>query len=187
MSYRNGNYAAFYVAEPFSTSGLKAHATPDFLHYNQLRMWKGADASFPFNDSHDKTYSVRDGSDWEATLKPRLRERLRASKNIVLFLSNHTKSSRALTEEIDYGINTESLPVIVVYPDFNSLADLRSGTTFSPSIKALWDRVPIFKTSMHKVPTMHVPLLKQNISNALKDPDFMLATKGKSIAYYYNP
>ena len=116
MAYRNGNYAAFYVAEPFNASALGAHATKDFCYYNMLRAWKGKDSSFPFNDSHDKTYNVRDNSNWELTLKPRLRERLRSSKNIVLFLSSNTVSSRALREEIDYGINDQGLPVIVIYP-----------------------------------------------------------------------
>ncbi|EWC39946.1 TIR domain-containing protein, partial [Stutzerimonas stutzeri] len=101
MAYRNGNYTAFYVAEPFHPSSLGANATKDFQYYNTLRMWKGADATFPFVDSHDKTYSVRDGSDWEYTLKPRLRERLRNSKNIILILSSITTNSRALREEID--------------------------------------------------------------------------------------
>ena len=71
MAYRNGNYSAFYVTEPFSENNLGAASTPDFVYYNMLRMWKGADTSFSFNDSHDKTYNVRDGSDWEKTLKPR--------------------------------------------------------------------------------------------------------------------
>ena len=94
---RNGNYCAFYVAEPFSPSTLGAHATKDFCYYNLLRSWKGAESNFPFIDSHDKTYNVRDESDWEATLKPRLRERLRASKNVILFLSSTTVNSRALS------------------------------------------------------------------------------------------
>lgn len=100
MAYRNGNYTAFYVAEPFNSSSLGAHASRDFCYYNLLRTWKGADPSFPFNDSHEKTYNVRDGSDWELTLKPRLRERLRSSKNIVLILSSNTVNSRALREEV---------------------------------------------------------------------------------------
>ena len=124
MAYRNGNYSAFYVAEPFSESGLGANATKDFVYYNMIRAWKGKDSSFPFIDSHDKNYNVRDGSDWETTLKPRLRERLRKSKNIVLFLSERTKNSKALREEIDYGINDQGLPVIVVYPDYDSKASL---------------------------------------------------------------
>ena len=37
MAYRNGNYAAFYVAEPFNASALGAHATKDFCYYNMLR------------------------------------------------------------------------------------------------------------------------------------------------------
>lgn len=49
------------------------------------------DSTFPFIDSHDKNYNVRDGSDWETTLKPRLRNRLNNSKNIILFLSSITK------------------------------------------------------------------------------------------------
>ena len=71
MSNRTANYSAFYVAEPFDSSNLGANATPDFLYYNQLRAWKGADSTFPFVDAHAKTYNVRDNSEWE-TLKKRL-------------------------------------------------------------------------------------------------------------------
>lgn len=39
MIYRNGNYTAFYVSEPFSVSSLAAHATKDFVYYNLLRAW----------------------------------------------------------------------------------------------------------------------------------------------------
>ena len=41
---------------------MGANATPDFVYYNQLRAWKGADSSFPFVDAHAKTYNVRDDS-----------------------------------------------------------------------------------------------------------------------------
>ena len=87
MANRTGNYSAFYVKEPFSETNLGANATKDFLSYNLLRAWKGKDSSFPFVDSHDKNYNVRDGSDWEKTLKPRLQDRLNKSKNIILFLT----------------------------------------------------------------------------------------------------
>lgn len=113
----NRNYSAFYVSEPFSETKLGAYSAKDFVYYNMLRAWKGKDNSFPFLDAHDTTYNVRDNSDWDLTLKPRLRQRLRNSKNIILFLSENTRNSRALREEIDYGINVLGLPVIVVYPD----------------------------------------------------------------------
>ena len=51
MGYRNGNYCAFYVDEPFNQNNLGASSTPDFVTYNLLRAWKGEDSSFPFIDS----------------------------------------------------------------------------------------------------------------------------------------
>lgn len=185
MAYRNGNYTAFYVAEPFDASTLGAHATKDFCYYNMLRAWKGKDASFPFNDSHDKNYNVRDNSSWEATLKPRLRDRLRNSKNIVLFLSSNTLSSRALREEIDYGINDQGLPVIVIYPEYDSKDSLLMNGKLKQSVKSLWDKLPIFRDSMSTIPTLHVPNKKGIIEAALKNSDFMVATKTSPDYYWY--
>ncbi len=150
-------------------------------------MWKGADATFPFVDSHDKTYSVRDGSDWEQTLKPRLRERLRSSKNIILILSGITTSSRALREEIDYGINDQDLPVIVVYPEYSTKESLLANGSLRSSVKTLWGRLPVFRDSMDKVPTLHVPMSKDLIKAALQDGDFMVGSKTAPGTYRYNP
>jgi hypothetical protein len=187
MASRSGNYTAFYVAEPFSPSSLGAHATRDFCYYNTLRMWKGADASFPFTDSHAMTYSVRDGSDWETTLKPRLRERLRASKNIVLILSSDTANSRAVKEEVDYGINDQGLPVIVIYPEYDSKESLLVNGSLKQSVKNLWEKLPVFRDSMNKVPTLHVPMAKAQITSALNDSDFMVATKCDPSIFRYPP
>ena len=186
MSYRNGNYAAFYVSEPFSESNLGASATKDFVSYNLLRAWKAADSDFPFNDSHNKNYNVRDGSDWEKTLKPRLHDRLNNSKNIIFFLSSVTVNSRALREEIDYGINTKGLPVIVVYPEYSEKSDIvTSEKNFKKQIKDLWDKLPKFRDSMANVPTLHVPNKKNLIKKALEDEDFMVSTKCDANTYFY--
>ncbi|TCK61548.1 TIR domain-containing protein [Seleniivibrio woodruffii] len=185
MAYRNGNYAAFYVAEPFVESTLGAYATKDFLYYQLLRAWKSTDSSFPFNDSHNKTYNVRDDSDWETTLKPRLRERLRNSKNIVLFLSANTVNSRALREEIDYGINNQELPVIVIYPEYATKESLLTNGYLKDSVKSLWDKLPIFRDSMSKVPTLHIHLEKSIIERALNNTNFMLSTKRDADIYIY--
>ena len=186
MAYRNGNYSAFYVAEPFNQNNLGAASTPDFIYYNMLRMWKGSDSNFPFIDSHDKTYNVRDGSDWELTLKPRLHERLRNSKNIILFLSSTTKNSRALREEIDYGINNQGLPVIVIYPECSKKSDIADSSGIKQSIRNLWDNLPVFRDNMNKVPTLHVPLKKDIIEIALKDSDFTVNSMTEATAYYYS-
>lgn len=187
MSIINSNYSAFYVSEPFDPSPLGANATRDFCHYNMLRAWKGKDGSFPFNDAHDKTYNVRDGSDWEYTLKPRLRERLRGSKNIILFLSSITISSIALREEIDYGINECDLPIIVVYPDYNEKESLltKEKDGLSSSVKKLWDKLPIFKELKSKVPVLHLPFKQSLIKQALENKDFMINTKCEAKDYFY--
>lgn len=184
MSY--GNYCAFYVSEPYNSSSLGAYATKDFVYYNSLRAWKGQDANFPFIDSHNTTYNVRDGSDWETTLKPRLRERLRNSKNIVLFLSERTANSRALREEVDYGINTLGLPIIVIYPDYESKEKILNNGSFKQEIKNLWNKLPIFRDSMEEVPTLHLPMKKELITMALKNNGFMLNTKREASVYIYS-
>nr|WP_312522682.1 TIR domain-containing protein [Moraxella sp. CTOTU47724] len=182
---RTGNYCAFYVAEPFSESNLNANATHDFVYYNTLRMWKGKDLRFPFIDSHSKTYSVRDGSTWE-TLKARLRARLDVSKNIILFLSSKTANSRAVNEEIEYGINS-GLPIIIVYPDYNEKAQLldSTGTTFNQSIQSLWNKLPTLKDNMDKVPTIHIPMNKNLIAQSLNDIRFTINGKGSTRGRYF--
>ena len=187
MGNRTGNYCAFYVKEPFKQTNLGANTAKDFVYYRTLQMWKGNDTSFPFVDSHAKNYDVRDGSDWDATLKPRLRDRISKSKNIVLFLSSNTANSKALKEEIDYGINKKELPVIVVYPEFKLKSDIINCDlkTFKKQIKDLWDKLPILRDSMSKVPTIHIPNNKALIEKTLKDSDFNVATKKSAGRSYY--
>lgn len=184
MSNRTANYSAFYVAEPFDSSNLGANATPDFLYYNQLRAWNGADSAFPFVDAHAKTYNVRDNSEWE-TLKKRLHDRLNASKNIILFLSANTKNSKALREELDYGINTKGLPVIIIYPDFKEKTDIWCSSGMRKQVTDLWDKLPVFRDNMYKVATLHVPYKKSLIINALNDADFKVQTMTKAGQYHY--
>lgn len=181
------NYSAFYVIEPFSQSALGAHASKDFCYYNILKAWKGNDSSFPFNNAHETNYNVRDGSDWDLTLKPRLRERLRNSKNIILFLSNYTSNSKALKEEIDYGVNTLELPVIVIYPGLKTNDDLIewSKTILNNRVKSLWNKLPIFRDSKSKVPVLHVPMNKETIRKALNNVNFSVGSGKKSGDYFY--
>lgn len=184
MINRTANYSAFYVKTPFNESNLGANATPDFVYYNQLLAWKGADSSFPFVDAHAKTYNVRDDSSWN-TLKKRLHERLDVSKNILLFLSSNTKNSEALREEIDYGINTKGLPVIVIYPEFKDKSDICGISGMKEQVINLWNKLPIFRDSMSEVATLHIPYKKTLIMSALKDSDFKVQTMATAGIYYY--
>lgn len=185
MVNSTGNYCAFYVAEPFNQNNLGANAAKDFCYYNLLKAWKAEDSSFPFVDSHAKTYSVRDGSDWEQTLKPRLHARLNASANVVLFLSSNTRYSRALREEIDYAINSKKLPIIVVYPELKTMDDIHTQSEFTSIVTKLWDKLPMFRDNKYKVPVLHVPNNKVLITKALNDTDLRVSTKAKAGDYYF--
>lgn len=185
MGNATRNYCAFYVSEPFNPSTLGAHATRDFVYYNLLKSWKAKDNDFPFNNAHDSTYNVRDSSDWESTLKPRLRERLGNSKNIIFFLSSETKSSRAVREEFEYGMGHLGLPVIVVYPELSEKSEIQEKNIIKENVKKLWDLVPTFKSNMDLVPTLHIPMKKELIKSALVDKDFMVNSKADVSKYFY--
>lgn len=185
MAHRIHNYSAFYVAEPFNPCNLGANATPDFCYYNMLRAWKGADNTFPFLDAHETTYNVRDNSSWD-TLRKRLHDRLDNSKNIILFLSEETKNSKALREEIDYGVCTLGLPVIVVYPDYSFNSTIAIGNEPGKYAKELWGSLPIFRDNLNSVPTVHVPLNKEFITRALKDKDFTIQHKHFNYCWCYS-
>lgn len=92
-----------------------------------------------------------------------------------------------MNEEIDYGINTLGLPVIVVYPDYKTKNDLLDGQSLKQAIRNLWDKLPTFRNSMSKVPTLHVPMDKELIKTALNDKDFMVNSKKEANIYRYNP
>lgn len=187
MANRIYNYAAFYVAEPFNLYNLGAHAAHDFCYYNVLRAWKEQDTGFPFLDAHGTTYNVRDDSSWEYTLKPRLQERLRNSKNIILFLSNNTCNSRALREEINYGMCYLGLPVIVVYPDYRNNCWITNGNNKPcDKIKRLWDNLPVFRDNLFNHPTCHVPMNKEYIKRALNDSDFTIQKMHSNFCWCYD-
>ena len=182
---RIDNYVAFYVNEPFFASNLGPNSAKDFCYYNMLKAWKWANTSFPFFDAHETTYNVRDNSDWEWTLKPRLRTRLSNSKNLILFLSENTNNSRALREEIDYWINALNLPVIVIYPDFETKESLLNNNLLKSDIESLRNNLPIFRDSKYKVPVLHVPMDKNLIHQALNRTDFTVQSPREADDYFY--
>lgn len=178
-------YTAFYVKEPFKESNLGAKATHDFCYYSTLRLWSVTDDSFPFKDAHDLTYSVRDDSQWD-TLKERLHERLRKSSNIILILSKDTNNSKALHEELEYGVKTLGMPVIVAYPDVEPDEIVKESGLNTELLQSYWDRLPIIKDVMQLVPTFHVPFKKDYIASAISDPDVNVETKKEITKYFYN-
>lgn len=189
MAYRNGNDAACDLCEPLEKSNPGAHSSEDFVSYNLLRGWKGRHSYFPFHDSHNRNYNVSDESNWENSLKPRIRERIANSKNLILILSSTTRDSTALREEIDYGVNVCGLPVIVVYPEYSKESEMidRRRPIIKKQIRDLWRKLPVFKSSMKQVSTLHIPNKKALIARALENKGFMVETKHAAGIYFYQP
>jgi hypothetical protein len=106
---------------------------------------------------------------------------------MIFFLSNNTKNSQAVREEINHAININQIPVIVVYPDFKEKSDIINcgSNSIKKKIQDMWSQVPIFRDSKHKVPFLHIPLKKELIRAALSDPSFRFSTKAAPNYYFY--
>lgn len=102
-----------------------------------------------------------------------------------MFLSSTTKESKALREEIDYGVNILGLPIIIIYPEYSKREDLiTSDMKFKVNIVNLWKKLPVLESAFSKVPTLHIPLNKKLIVESLLDERFIVnsnATFGKYI------
>ena len=109
MAYRNGTYVAF------DGLGTTNPTEGDIKYFNLLKFWKiQSSTDFIFSDSHKKTNQVKDNTTKEH-LKKVLRERLRHSKNMILILTDNTRSDRELLNyEIKKAIEL-GLPIIVCY------------------------------------------------------------------------
>lgn len=79
------------------------------------------------------------------------------------------------------------MPVIIVYPEYSNKQDIIncSSKTIKQQIKNLWNKIPILRDSIHKVPSLHIPNKQSLIREALSDADFKLNTKCKANQYFY--
>ncbi len=75
--------------------------------------------------------------------------------------------------------------MIVIYPDFDSKADIADSNGIRKQVRDLWNLLPIFRDNMHKVPTIHVPYKKNLIKAALEDERFMVNSKKDRKDYYF--
>lgn len=116
MANRTGSYIAF--------DGLgKINPTEsDFKYYSTMQAWsKGKNIDFKFVNSHEKTAAVRDTS-LRSTLESRIRERLAASKNCIVILSNDTrKAGSMLSYEIEKAVDLYQIPLICVYVGYETI------------------------------------------------------------------
>ncbi|WP_144373388.1 TIR domain-containing protein [Vogesella urethralis] len=116
MAYRNGTYVAFHAG------GTTDPTASDIKYYNTMKMWSAnKNIDFKLINSHEKTSAVRDSSTRE-TLRRALITRLNNSKHMVLVLTATTKNDTDWVPfEITYAIDECQMPIIAVYPDYDSI------------------------------------------------------------------
>ena len=134
MPNRTGTYVAF------DGLGETDPTKSDFRYYATVQAW-GANNNIEFTitDSHEKTYAVRDSSS-KATLYPRIQERLRASKNMLVILTKDTRyTGSVLSYEIEQAIDNYQIPMIIAYPEYSAILNVDALSNLWP--KALADRI----------------------------------------------
>ena len=146
MAYRNGTYVAF------DGNGQNDPTKGDLKYIGILRAWKESDnIDFNFTDSHKKTYQVRDLSSKE-TLKLRLEERMRNSKNMLVIISDDTNFDRGLLNwEIRTAQDKYDLPIIVAYAGEQHLPRLTDELVHKLP-KAIWKDVKFGGNHYARIP-----------------------------------
>lgn len=155
MAYRNGTYVAF------DGNGTTNPTEGNIKYFNLLKAWsENKNIDFSFSDSHQKTYQVNDSSKI-ATLKNRLEERLRNSKNMIVIITNNTSWNRGLLcWEIEKAVDYYKLPLLIVYTDYSKIINVDSHSQEWP--KALKERI-----ENGKAKCIHLPFRKELILDAI--------------------
>ncbi len=153
--YRNGTYVAFdgnATTDP--TKG-------DMKYYGLLQSWNASNKfEFQFSDSHKKTYQVRDSSS-EQTLKARLLERMKNSKNMLLIISDDTSWDRGLLNwEIEKAVDVYELPLIVTYTGYDCISD-------PSALSSKWTRALAERINNKTANCIHIPFKEKAISSAV--------------------
>jgi len=155
MAYRNGTYVAFHAAGNSDPTGS------DMKYFNLLKAWHVRDEfDFTFINSHDKTAAVRDSS-LRATLRNRLAERLRNSKNMILVLGETTRfDTDWVPFEIEYALDSCEIPIIAAYPGYQNIR--------APSeLRTLWPSALRTRIDSGSAHVIHIPFKVSPLTNAV--------------------
>lgn len=172
MAYRNGTYIAFHA------QGTNIPIESDIRYYNLLKAWtEKTDDEFTMINSHEKNYSVRDSSQKE-TLKNRLKDRLRNSKNMVLIISEVTKFDTDWVRfEIEYAVDSCNIPIIVAYTDCDYI--------LNPSqLTYLWPAALSSRINDGKASCIHIPFKKEPIKDAINQFSHNKKPLGGGFGFY---
>jgi hypothetical protein len=172
MAYRNGTYVIFHAA------GTADPSQSDMKYYNLLKAWHVREESdFSFANSHEKTAAVRDSSA-RATLRARLSERLRNSKNAILIVSEITKRDTDWVPfEIEYAVDACKIPIIAAYPDYNTIQ--------APHLLAsLWPAALATRIANATAHVIHVPFREAPLADSVNSFTFANYPLGGALGRY---
>ena len=155
MVNRTGTYFGF------DGLGQADPTKSDFKYYATVKSWAaGKNIDFKFVNSHEKASAVSDTSK-RATLKASIMQRLRASKNMVVILSDNTrKSGSMLSFEIKKAVDTYGLPLIIAHTGYNSI--------LTPAIlSSRWPNVLQTRINNGTAKAIHIPFKREAILDAI--------------------
>ena len=156
MVNRTGTYFAF------DGLGEKNPSLSDFKYYATVQSW-AANENIDFNvtNSHDKAAAVRDTSQLK-TLKDSIRKRLKASKNMVIILSDDTrKSGSLLSYEIEQAVDWYEIPLIIAHTGCDSILK-------PTSLKRRWPNALTLRIENKTAKAIHIPFKQSAILDAIK-------------------
>lgn len=171
MAYRNGTYVAF------NGCGTTDPTESDIKYYNLLKAWKESDnIDFNFSNSHEKTSQVSDESSIK-TLKNRLQERLRNSKNMLLVITENSSNNRGLLNwEIEQAVTVYEIPLIIAYTGYEKIGA-------PDKLSKLWPNKLKQFIEKNEVKAIHISFKKEIILSAINQ--FDLNTYPKSALSCY--
>lgn len=155
MANRTGTYVAF------DGLGETDPTKSDFKYYATIQAWSAnRNIEFSLTNSHEKTYAVRDSSKRE-TLYARIQERLRASKNMLIIITEKTRyTGSVLSYEIEQAIDTYKIPLIIAYPGYSCILDV-------DSLSALWPKALAERINRAGTSAIHIAFAKECILDAI--------------------
>ena len=172
MKYRTGTYVAF------DALGETDPSKSDFRFYSMIEAWcSDKKADFKYVNSHDKTYAVRDTS-LRSTLEARIRERLAASKNCLVILSENTrKSGSMISYEIEKAVDQYEIPLVIAYTGYYQI--------MSPSqLSDRWPNALNTRIKGRAVKAIHIPFKRGAIRDAIGQFTVHRANLSGALHYY---
>jgi hypothetical protein len=171
MAYRNGTYIAFHA------DGANQPGKSDIDYYNLMKAWSAkTDDDFSMINSHEKTSAVRDTSKRE-TLRARLHERLKNSKNMVLIIGETTKNDTDWVPfEIIQAIDKYEIPIIAAYTGYSPVLE-------PAKFRPLWPRALAERIDSKAARVIHIPFKKSPLIGAMNQFSHQNLPKGP-LGYY---